>query len=745
MAGSLAGLKPPVNTGFRVPEDDNDSSSEVSIADSLQILDSDPRPRTYSVPSSVDNDDSMDEDGDMLGAYGLKPSADVVEDTSNTSKPQTQQSKDRDEAFTNLHQGIYSASLSKMPATVLPKSIGASKSYPIDLEDAQNRQDCIDIVSDSESDSDDEGPEILSVGPTSVPNTANPSLDEDSPEPNHASDQRASKLPHEQMLKSVDPLDIGDLQSEDDYGSPREASAIASVGSSVNQQSQPSTNLEALLGRHVTFKVVQPATQQSQVHESHTDKETSKDPENNAQASHPVVPFTCLDRAPSPSDAALVKKPSVVDASDDEYSPSSIHRVQAMPDRLTESNGQDDGHSHMFGDEKFNAGNWSREAEQLRQVHRNAERGDTEVRPLEEERYKKDQVGFDRQNRNWDHHRNVHGRSNGERYVASKGIDHWDEPLPSLFEDSHEAPPNPGSYRNGPFSIRSELDSFESAHYTPCPPVFSTATTPFAPYPGQYHNTFKNTTQQPPYCQEYAYGSVVPFDVDWSSVDYSSRPHSGLQKRSRPLNQSSALNSMPTHKPLWAEKHVTYKPDEGQPPRVPIADLLTPPLANKASENKASVEPELLSPPMSPPCKPSELKGTKRKAAEFEADDIDVVQDSVGNASLVNAGSQRSLTTRPDAQPQEPAAPAETKIIQTSQDSFVLQGQGSAQSQLKALAARETGPARKKARTLSSKTGGIAKFISGVAVGVVGVVAAFIATIPDSVREEALQEASKLK
>lgn len=51
------------------------------------------------------------------------------------------------------------------------------------------------------------------------------------------------------------------------------------------------------------------------------------------------------------------------------------------------------------------------------------------------------------------------------------------------------------------------------------------------------------------------------------------------------------------------------------------------------------------------------------------------------------------------------------------------------------------GPARKKARTSSSKsTRGVGKFVSGICVGVAGALAAFIATIPASVKEEALRE-----
>ena len=139
----------------------------------------------------------------------------------------------------------------------------------------------------------------------------------------------------------------------------------------------------------------------------------------------------------------------------------------------------------------------------------------------------------------------------------------------------------------------------------------------------------------------------------------------------------------------------------------------------------------------------STSRNLKRKADQLEEDDA-IVEDFVSNGIPLTPESQGSEL--PDAQPREElSAPAETTITQTSQDTFVLEGKGSTQSQLQALVAHEmAGPTRKKARTLSSKTGGIAKFVGGVCVGVVGVVAAFVATIPDSVREEAMREVSKL-
>ena len=92
----------------------------------------------------------------------------------------------------------------------------------------------------------------------------------------------------------------------------------------------------------------------------------------------------------------------------------------------------------------------------------------------------------------------------------------------------------------------------------------------------------------------------------------------------------------------------------------------------------------------------------------------------------------------PDAQPREDLF--HTLTSPTSQSSVaeptvdlvspttLAQGQG------------EEGPSRKKARTSSSSPGGIGKFVMGVGCGLLGAAAAFIATIPASVYEEALRE-----
>ncbi len=92
----------------------------------------------------------------------------------------------------------------------------------------------------------------------------------------------------------------------------------------------------------------------------------------------------------------------------------------------------------------------------------------------------------------------------------------------------------------------------------------------------------------------------------------------------------------------------------------------------------------------------------------------------------------------PDAQPRE-------NVIQTppasmSQDSVAEPALSSVSATTTVEDDKAGGPARKKAKTSASSSGGIGKFVMGVGFGLLGAAAAFIATIPASVYEEALRE-----
>ena len=92
----------------------------------------------------------------------------------------------------------------------------------------------------------------------------------------------------------------------------------------------------------------------------------------------------------------------------------------------------------------------------------------------------------------------------------------------------------------------------------------------------------------------------------------------------------------------------------------------------------------------------------------------------------------------PEAQPRENIFQIPTASI--SQDSTAEPALGSVSTTTSVQDDGTQGPARKKVRTSSSGTGGIGKFVMGVGFGLLGAAAAFVATIPNSVYEEALRE-----
>ncbi|KAL2045268.1 hypothetical protein N7G274_002351 [Stereocaulon virgatum] len=133
----------------------------------------------------------------------------------------------------------------------------------------------------------------------------------------------------------------------------------------------------------------------------------------------------------------------------------------------------------------------------------------------------------------------------------------------------------------------------------------------------------------------------------------------------------------------------------------------------------------------------------KRRADEMSSDSEFVhrrVPTQPPPPSPYSANAGNTETRLADAQPMDTLPPVEVSAI--SQGSIAKPAIALTSTAVMAKAESAETPARKKARTSKSSTGGIGKFVSGVCVGLVGALAAFVATIPASVREEALHELS---
>ena len=142
----------------------------------------------------------------------------------------------------------------------------------------------------------------------------------------------------------------------------------------------------------------------------------------------------------------------------------------------------------------------------------------------------------------------------------------------------------------------------------------------------------------------------------------------------------------------------------------------------------------------------SQQRVHKRKADEMDYDDIIPAQPADSDASRQGStpAPVENETQLPDAQIRD--EPAINPVTSLSQEELIEPLTSSVRKTVRDNDIETQAPSRKRAKTASStfKVGGIAKFVSGVCVGVVGVLAALIATVPASVQEEALREAANL-
>ena len=127
--------------------------------------------------------------------------------------------------------------------------------------------------------------------------------------------------------------------------------------------------------------------------------------------------------------------------------------------------------------------------------------------------------------------------------------------------------------------------------------------------------------------------------------------------------------------------------------------------------------------------------GLKRKADEISSDKDK--EQKIGESQL--SISETCEDILPDAQPRESSLNRETGLLEDSGYSTKNPDQNTKVPTYLDL----VGPPKKKLKTASSTAINLGKFVSGVCVGVAGALAAFIAIIPMSVQEEALQELAK--
>ena len=160
----------------------------------------------------------------------------------------------------------------------------------------------------------------------------------------------------------------------------------------------------------------------------------------------------------------------------------------------------------------------------------------------------------------------------------------------------------------------------------------------------------------------------------------------------------------------WGESKVLPQINEVQPSKVNISDLV-----NSDSEGARSL---------------------KRKADHMSTDNEVQVPVSTDTQALFSDNMKSQETLLPDAQARDVIGIGSS----ISPEPLIPSDHDQSRSSCVAQTTGTHGPARKKLRAFAPSVGGIGKFASGICVGVAGALAAFLATIPLSVREEALRE-----
>lgn len=623
---------------FRVPDTDNDSSSDISQADSVAILD--PHPRTFSVPSS--DDEIEDEDIAQAGKAAVGKTA-----TRAIFTP----------AYTNP-SNAKPTNVSRFEKDLARVSIGASQANPINLDDG--RREAIDL------DSENDGPGIIPINhPTT--NVAGKRADA-SIEPL----EEASLGPCSPTYSTVD-VDTDVSEYEDDealFGDiedvqDRDISLVAK--GKARAFDCPAPSLAGSIDRSPS-----PAVENRDVGYAPTfDKEGHSEYGEES---------TNVPRPSSPSDAALAKKfVASLEAKNlyDENEESPQPFVNRFPDPES-----------------------------------------TIPRPytivpsgMDQLKNTREQQAGPRSPRA--SHKDI-GGDKPERFSQSSSLYH----LAPIFPGKPEYYPT----RRNAVAPQLNTDDFMAKEDT----FNSYATGPFSalPYPG--------TPSEYVFPETYGgyKGQMWPEHLR-SNERYQSGPVA---------SDIHFPSTRPNYNDNWKRPHnVTTTFEPYIPPSLPELSQIHGSCVQKAPlPNLMNIAPE----PM------PTTRGCKRKADDMESENEESVQTPNLAGALPNPGETQDFTVLQHAQPREDQAmPIETAMTQE-----LAISQEAAQPALEQTPAtlenavpRNDGPARKKVKTSLSKAAGVGKFVSGIAVGVVGVLATFIATIPASVREEALREISSVQ
>lgn len=352
----------------------------------------------------------------------------------------------------------------------------------------------------------------------------------------------------------------------------------------------------------------------------------------------------------------------------------------------------------------------------------------------------------------------VSSLSAGENTSEGELVKYW--PQPNLSDQSHihqetqlraaQRPPSPSDAalaRNGStywFQEGSDRDGEFQTHYNYAslpyardPPVQKSS------MPWNNFGTPSNNTRE---------NSLLDVgDGPWSRYDDGPFAHRTTLSSNSP--RSSPLHQVPHLEPI-ARKLATA------PPQTPIAfaDEVIPFMERATESTSPTIINEKATPILS---EETEYRRKSNEGHSSRLNIMDIVNPLTDSSRSLKRKAEEMSTNDEDKNDNEPITEAfeegglnsDGEIEENNQDKDSLISNCELPSQDPALPLPQlseesavsglAGPARKKQKTSDSSAIGIGKFVSGVLVGVAGAFAAFVATIPMSVQNEALQEISR--
>lgn len=670
--------------GFKLPEDFNDSSSEPSREGSVQIIES--HPRTFSVPSNDGESDSLDDDSDVEIASSVqednsKDSAATTPDHGPTHEAPIlvdEEAEDSENAA-NQHRvrglNLQGPSITKV-LLKHPAITGMSQLDPIDLEGDNNvKQDMPD------SESEDEGPEILSIQQSPTKTAKSPIWKEHEPDSaqrhplavaNEETDVDNENQVKHIILETEDRSSKGKAKETERYQSPELAlESVAGVTDGFDSTDDDGLDHDddfsdfghevdtidsfSKLMNSTPGPVAPPASKPRVTFETRKPQVAPvyPIPNMNAQSMQAGSTFRPGGFGVSVSDAVDVSQPTYLD-----YPPPCVQRAPSPSDAALAR--------HPPGPSTFNS------YPGLGSFYRN-----TSFNCANPRGYAPEPSGN-----------------------APYDVHHY----PQSVDQSYHSRP----YAQGPFYNRGHAPPTESG-------------VPFTFEDALYESTFDRSSEQDRATVASARCTAA------NIIDDDARFAAELQAEEDAY--ASTVRPPARTVQYTALRSESRKTSEGQSSKINISSLVNDSHAEKPRPLKRKID------EMS-----AELGGEEDDDAllAVKAANIPVMQRLGIHAS--DEPNTQQETQLPDAQARDVLNPGEGMSL--TQDSVLEPIAGPIPAPTLATIVEAEGPACKKIKTSATSSRGIGKFVSGVCVGLVVAFATFIATIPASVREEALRELS---